>query len=137
LNHELKHHDRNRILLRFYKKLLELRRTRPALAHLDRENVEVERTENEFVMVMRRSVTSEMLAAVFNCGPSESQVPALASGGGWTKLIDSAETTWRGPGSALPSAIHDPAGLEAPIAPHSFALFARVLGDAAPGSISR
>lgn len=46
-----------------------------------------------------------------------------------SKLLDSAETRWRGPGSSCPALLQTASDFNLTLPPHSFILFARTAGD--------
>jgi maltooligosyltrehalose trehalohydrolase len=87
----------NAALYAFYKELIRLRKTVPALAHPTKEGVEATPFEKErSVLVRRRNGESEVLI-VLNFSDTAQSLPLPE--GDWRKILDSAEERWEGPGT--------------------------------------
>ncbi|HSF42045.1 MAG TPA: malto-oligosyltrehalose trehalohydrolase [Thermoanaerobaculia bacterium] len=94
----LREQGRHAALHAFYKKLIRLRKTVPALARTTKEDVEVTLVEaDRVILVRRRSGEGDVLLA-FNFAEEEKTL-ALPEGD-WRKLLDSAGEGWGGPGEA-------------------------------------
>jgi len=109
-------------LWRFYQELLRLRRTRPALATLDLESLNVISDETAKTLAVRRWAGDDQTLALFNFSDREQSVTVAPSHATWRKLLDSADTRWRGPGSAIPG-ILPPGGATVTLPPWSAVLF--------------
>ena len=98
LNWEKQFQGKHKTLWDFYKRLLELRRTMPALKHLDKENLEATAMPRErFITLRRWHGDSQILMLMnFNDAPLTLTVPVPE--GTWKKLLDSSESSWIGPG---------------------------------------
>ncbi len=110
---------RHKTLLDFYRTLIYLRRTIPALAAPTKEGLEVfGDSESRVVTCLRRSAA----LIIMNFANRESAATSLPAGV-WRKKLDSAEQKWDGPGPCLPESISqsDPAEL----APWNLAFYIR------------
>lgn len=138
LRHGERDEEPHRTLWEFYRELLRLRRTVPALATLDPENLDIAADETAQVLTLSRWAGESRICALFNFSETEQrgsvgfslredpQAEADATNilnRGWTKLLDSAEERWRGTGSTIPAIL--PAAGETPVTlqPRSLALF--------------
>ena len=125
LNHDLSFRGQHKILRAFYAKLIHLRRELPALRNLDKERLEVTGFEEEKVLWWRRWSEEQEAAAVFHFGKQEKSLSLPLSEGRWRKQVDSADSTWSGPGSTVPLEIVSGAEVSLSLSPESFALFVR------------
>jgi maltooligosyltrehalose trehalohydrolase len=105
----------------FYRELLRLRRTRPALAALDLESLDVHADEESKTLAVRRWAGDDQALALFNFSDREQCVAVPLSETPWHRLLDSADERWRGPGSVIPGIL--PADGNVPLPPWSVVLF--------------
>lgn len=105
LNWNLRGDSSHRVLLEFYRELLRLRRTVPALSSLIKSATRAEIQENSEVLVLRREHVQHPAVAVFNFSRSPAEAFFPAKAGSWTKLLDSSEARWNGLGSCVSSSI--------------------------------
>jgi maltooligosyltrehalose trehalohydrolase len=91
------------VMLDFYKHLVALRRTLPALSRPDKDNLEVYELPDNVLYMRRRRDDSDVLV-LFNFG-SDTVCFAVAPEGGWKKIFDSSARKWAGPGALLPEEI--------------------------------
>jgi len=105
LDHKLRQRGEHAILLGFYRELIVLRQSLPALANLSKEQMEVVSREEERVLFLRRWSGDHEAAIIFNFseGPRSATLPL--SVGRWVKRLDSAEERWLGGGSASPDVL--------------------------------
>ncbi len=106
LNWEKRHEGKNRMLWLFYQKLLELRRTIPALANLDRNNLEASVIEPEKVLQLRRWCDDNQVLCWLNFSSEVVKIKANIPSGTWKKLLDSADPAWGGDNSPLPEILN-------------------------------
>ena len=125
LNRSLRSEGNHRVLLEFYKELLQLRRTITALADLSKEQMEVAGYEKEQVLFLRRWSGSSEVFAVFNFGDAEAAVAVRVPEGRWRKLLDSADERWQGEESSLPDMLRLEGEGTLALSPLSFAVFAK------------
>ncbi|MFS8889132.1 malto-oligosyltrehalose trehalohydrolase [Synechococcus sp. R55.1] len=102
LNWDLKKAGHHQVLWKWYQALIRLRKTQPALQHLERDGVEVELFSNSGLALHRRQ-GSQALLALFNFSPDQPVTYTQWPSGTWEKLLDSHETQWLGKGSQLPA----------------------------------
>jgi len=76
-------------LLDWHRRLLELRRTRPALQHLDPASVQTQIFEREQVLVVTRAVPGDSVVSVFGFGSVDCELTIELAAGGWEVLLDS------------------------------------------------
>jgi maltooligosyltrehalose trehalohydrolase len=102
LNWELKKAGHHQVLWKWYQTLIRLRKTQPALQHLERDGVEVELFSGAGLALHRRH-GSQALLALFNFSPDQPVTYTQWPSGTWEKLLDSHEAQWLGKGSSLPA----------------------------------
>lgn len=86
---------RHAVLLRWYRALIALRKSHPALRHFAKNDVRVNIVSDACLVLYRRSADQrEELACVFNLGESAVEVTLLENGGGWGKVLDSQNEEW-------------------------------------------
>jgi len=107
LNRILVTQPRHRILCSFYRKLIRLRRTLPALASASGGSMTVRAHESEQVLLVGYSHGGERVLMAFNCSDQLARLPAPAPPGRWFTLLNSASRRWGGPGSPLAEELCD------------------------------
>jgi len=108
----LRRKGRHAVLQDFYRRLYALRREHPALVPRDRESLDVEAHEEARALVVRRRAGAEEAFFVLHFGKKTGRLRLELPGGGWAKLLDSAQPQWGGPGSpAAPRLAGGPAEL--------------------------
>lgn len=105
LSPELRRQPRHQALERLYRRLLQLRRELPALAHLTQEGVHVEAHPAERLLVLRRSQGDSHLLALFHFGDHPLQTELAVPEGAWEMLLDSAAGEWMGPNGTAPQVL--------------------------------
>jgi maltooligosyltrehalose trehalohydrolase len=93
------------LLLGFYEQLIRLRRNMPALSGLDRNRLEVSVVPDaKNIVTMRRwdGSNASHVYGLFNFEKSNVNITVPLPAGLWTKVIDSSDSAWAGPGSLLP-----------------------------------
>lgn len=112
LNWERRNEGRHRLLLKFYQRLIELRKSIPALHRLDKRTLRVSGSESRRLIFLHRWCDESRIYCVMNfnrletVGSSDELVfrPDLPPGR-WRKVLDSADEVWGGLGSSLPEVI--------------------------------
>jgi maltooligosyltrehalose trehalohydrolase len=104
----LRQQGKHRVLLQFYRELLELRRSHPALAMLSKDHLEVIGDAAGKVLVLRRWCESEEACVAMNFGTETATV--LLPAGRWSKLLDSKDQRWLGPGSQTAESVESASG---------------------------
>lgn len=118
-NREMGNHG---ILLNFYRELIWLRKTVPALSPAGQGEVPVAEME-EKVIVMRRqdNLQQNSVFCIFNFNKEDRTVLPESGPGTWTRLLDSSEERWRGPGALTGKTMQS--GSEITLRPLSFAVY--------------
>ena len=120
LNHALRSDEPHRTLRLFYRELIRFRRRDLPIRDL---RVEVCAFEPEKSLALRYSNRAGEIAMFFNFGDAPSNIAAPCPPGTWHKHLDSADTRWRGPGSALPAALQATGVAAVDLPPESFGVF--------------
>jgi maltooligosyltrehalose trehalohydrolase len=119
LKWEDRHRDRHRILLGFYRRLLELRRSIPHV--VSKRNLAVRSLPRQKILMWHRRQKGGQAECLMNFSQESQQIRVRALQGDWTKVLDSADVKWEGPGSTLPEALRDRERVTMP--PRSIAVF--------------
>jgi maltooligosyltrehalose trehalohydrolase len=123
LHWELQEGEPHRQLRDFYTELLRIRKRLPALANSEISCMEATSFESEQTLFLRRKAGREEIFACFNFGNAPSRVPVSLPQGNWTKVLNSRDPRWAGPGSALPDCWPSAPSESISIEPYSFALY--------------
>ncbi len=141
LKWESRNKGKHRVLLNYYKNLIELRKYIPALSNLDKNSLEVYGTEEEKAIFLRRwkEDDNSHVLCLFNLNAKDIRltihVPFCTAcsfneqtsnehqATEWTKRLDSSEKIWNGPGSLLPETIRS--NDEITMRGHSVAMYVR------------
>lgn len=126
LDHQLRHTACHRVLLEFYKELIRLRKTLPALAWLSKENVDALGYEKQRVVLVRRRTDDHEVVLAFNVGDAQASPSLLIPAGRWCKELDSAEERWNGDGSLLPDELDSRGEVTLTLRPWTLAVFSRL-----------
>jgi len=110
LNRRLLEEPKHRLLREFYRDLILLRKTLPALGSVCNENVEVLGFEEEKVLFLRRWQDASQVFAAFNFGSRDSLLNLPVETGLWTKVLSSEDPRWnlKAPSLDSPSANSSP-----------------------------
>jgi maltooligosyltrehalose trehalohydrolase len=114
-------HGKHKVLLALYRTLIQLRKESPCLSALDKECLDTCGLEGKDVLFIRRWKDASQAFAIFNFNRADTGLDAPLTDGNWSKVLDSSDTAWEGPGSLLPDMIKH--GDEIKIRALSFALF--------------
>jgi maltooligosyltrehalose trehalohydrolase len=117
----------HRILLDFYKELIRLRKHIPALETPDKDALNVEGVQEKKLLIVERNHEKGNVLCVFNFGEKEESWESGAHRGKWTKLFDSAEKIWLGPGSDAPGMCEN--GRSVAVSPFSFVVYVNTRGE--------
>ena len=123
LQHDLRDSGHHKILLEFYRGLLKLRKTIPALAQTDKDSMAVNGYPNEKILAVERWCREHRALMVANLGAAENSVAVSIAQRHWRKVFDSAARNWRGSGGALPDEIDVGSDGQFTIGAHSLALY--------------
>lgn len=106
LNWEQRTQGKHQILLKFYQKLIELRRQIPALRELNRKNIEVFSSDTNKLLWFRRWSDNSQIFCLMNFGEEIAHYQEKLPAGTWQKQLDSSETQWLGAGSSIPEKLN-------------------------------
>jgi maltooligosyltrehalose trehalohydrolase len=125
LHWNLREQSPHRELLDFYRELLNLRRTLPALQRLDKVASSAEFLEGTDALVLRRDHAVQPALAILNLEPKAAHFLFPAASGSWMNLLDSRDRRFGGPGKSLPVVISEPADTHLTLDEHQMGLFVR------------
>jgi maltooligosyltrehalose trehalohydrolase len=125
LDHGRRESAHHRALWEFYRELLRLRRTRPALSSLRKDRMEVSELDREGMLVVRRWAADGEAVAVFHFGDAPRAATIPFPPGDWVKRLDAADERWAGPGATLPPQLTSAGEARATVGPYGFALYER------------
>lgn len=128
LDHRLKSGGKHAVMLAFHKTLFRLRREVPALATLDKAQMQVVGFEDDSVVFWRRWHGHDEVCAAYNVGAATAELQLPVPAGRWRCLLDSSEARWRedaaDPYAVAPDRYLDSSGtVVLALAPHSFVLY--------------
>jgi len=125
LDHNLKRMDPHCTLREFYKELIRVRRTLPALSAPAIRQMEMRGDEAERTLCIRRWVENDDVLIMANFSDEVRLVTAPAPAGEWCKILDSADRRWGGAGSSVPIRFQSSKEVRVELCPNSFSLFQR------------
>jgi maltooligosyltrehalose trehalohydrolase len=100
LQWHLSEEGEHKLMLNFYKTLIHLRRTHPALSTLNRQQLKVKADETKNILAIQRWQFQHKVVCVLNFSNKGQQSMPLSLDGKWHKLLDSAEQQWNGSSAA-------------------------------------
>ncbi len=109
-------------LLAYYRELIALRKSHPALHNGSRKNLEVAALEDQNCLVLKRWEGEETLICVMNFSESPQTVPLEQETGTLRLLINSADDRWNGPGATANTEVSTN---EVSLQPESIAIYTR------------
>jgi maltooligosyltrehalose trehalohydrolase len=112
LHQSLRELGRHRVLEDFYRELLRLRKTVPALAHLAKDAVTATPLEDRNALLVRRAPSdpaqdSQVLIVLAFADEKSEPARLLLHEGPWRKVLDSADERWGGPGGKIPDVVEE------------------------------
>lgn len=125
LRHDLRDTGEHKLLLKFYRELIRLRKTIPALSRSDKEHMAVTDFSGGKILAVERWCGEDRVLMLANIGDAENSVPVPLATGCWRKYLDSAAPSWRGAGSVLSDELDGGEAGRFMIAPHAVALYRR------------
>jgi maltooligosyltrehalose trehalohydrolase len=123
LNWDLQKTEKHRQLHSFYKELLRLRSTIPALAHLDKNSQEVVCVESSKTILVRRWRGASQVFAAFHFGDGPADISFTVPAGRWRKELDSSDKKWGAEGSGVPDLFVSNGELKLSLGPWAFVVF--------------
>ena len=105
LKWEKREQGKHKVLYEFYRTLITLRTSIPALTYRDKDNMEVHGLENEKVIIIKRWHQKSQVLIILNCNDKDSEFHLSTSEGKWKLVLDSSHKQWMGPGTELPQTL--------------------------------
>ncbi|XGV98255.1 MAG: malto-oligosyltrehalose trehalohydrolase [Leptolyngbya sp. BL-A-14] len=102
LQWEHRHEGKHRVLREFYQRLIQLRRSIPALKKLDKHNLEAVALEEEKVILLHRWTADSQIFCLMNFSQNAVSFTPKIPDGNWQKKLDSADKACLGSGASLP-----------------------------------
>jgi maltooligosyltrehalose trehalohydrolase len=115
--------SRQQVMFDLHQWLIDLRKRTPALSRPGRENMEVQGYELEQILFVRRWSDHTEWALVFHFGKEWTRGSIPLPEGQWTRILDSSEKRWLGPGSRVPQEVRSQGIVFLDLAPRSFLIW--------------
>ncbi len=125
LNRSLRQTGPNGVLLSFYRELIRLRTTIPALARLSKKHLEAAADLDHRLLWVRRRGAGDVFL-VFYFGQKQKNMPLPLPPGRWQPILDSADPRWLGPGSRVPAEIESDGRIELPVMPQTVVVLEKI-----------
>jgi maltooligosyltrehalose trehalohydrolase len=123
LDHGLRSEGVHKALLEFYRELIALRKNLSALAHSDKDSMEVRDFSDAKILTVERWCGADRALMLANLGDSENSVELGLTMARWRKVLDSAAPAWRGAGSVLADNIAGGGNSRSTVGAHGIALY--------------
>jgi maltooligosyltrehalose trehalohydrolase len=98
LNHELRREGLHKVLWDFYRELIRLRKTLPALSEPDASMLSVDTGGTEKFLQIRRTCAQNVVVMFLNFSNEDANCPAEILTDDWRMILNSADEIWMGPG---------------------------------------
>jgi len=109
----------------FYKQLLELRATIPALRELSKSNQEVTAFPKENALVVRRWNGESQSVAAFHFGETSIEVDTVVPKGNWRRILSSETTLHHAGNESAPEDLNSPGKARIALGPWQFILYVK------------
>ena len=125
LNHALKQDGRHCAMRDYYRELIRLRKTEPALAVSSRDQMRIEILKSDSVFALRRWTSESAALVVFHFGSEPATVEFSLPDGPWIKALESAAVEWDGPGDCSAERIETSGNVSLTLAPYCVVMYRR------------
>ncbi len=125
LRPEITNEPAHRTMLDFYRELIHLRTSVECLRNLSKEHCRVITTDEPPAIILHRWLDDQESLTILHFGEKDAECAVGAAVGMWTKLVDSADIKWRGPGASIAAEIRSNGVLTVPIRRKSACLLSR------------
>lgn len=105
LNWEKRGEGFHNVLLGFYRELIRLRKTVPAIARLSKRHCEVSAREEDRIIIVKRWQEQNEAVCLFNFNDHHNLCRVTFAGKKWKKVLDSSDAIWKGPGAVAPQTV--------------------------------
>jgi maltooligosyltrehalose trehalohydrolase len=96
---------KHRTLADFYRRLIDLRRSIPVLSCVEKDEIDVNVSDCEGVLFVKRERDTASSVCIFNYSGEDATVRIPFHDGPMGCLLDSADEAWEGPGSVVPKVV--------------------------------
>jgi maltooligosyltrehalose trehalohydrolase len=110
------------LLKEFYKELIRLRQTVPAIVRADKASTRAFPFNSQNALAVFYAAPQESLCLLFNFNDEPTRLALDLALGTWSRLLDSADARWGGPGSALPEILHSRGQASLQLGPNAVAV---------------
>lgn len=121
LRADLRAQEKHSTLFEFYKELIRLRKTHPAVA-LSQSNLEARTSSDARTLLVRRSSGGESAFLILHLGDNDTSANLQIPAGTWAKVMDSSETKWKGSGSSIPDQVKSSGEVNLTLRPYAAVL---------------
>lgn len=125
LHDDLLNQHQHRAVYDFYRELLRLRKTVPALRHLSKDHCKVTCLEEMGIIAIRRWLADEETLTVLHFGIDQALLELEIPSGRWRRQLDSSDQKWFGRGSPCPAEMTSHGSVAFRVAGKSVALLIR------------
>ncbi|GAB3529695.1 malto-oligosyltrehalose trehalohydrolase [Pontibacter brevis] len=103
-------------LREYYKQLIQLRKTAPALAKPDKPKMQVSMEEDKLVLHLIHKGQDPYIYCLFNISnqPQETVITQATGGGSWKQILNSTDEAWGGSGSEINETLETGASVTLP-----------------------
>jgi maltooligosyltrehalose trehalohydrolase len=127
LNFDLRLQGKNKILLEFYRRLIQLRKEIPSLSCRDKKGIQIEAFEKERVILLRREVGEDRTIVLFNFSDKPVQIETGIEIGVWERIVASASEEWGALGALAPESLQSSgSNVSITLDSYGFVLYRRV-----------
>jgi len=112
---------KHRVLREFYRHLIRLRKSIPALFHTDKESLRILEVPEDNVLIFLRSWDESKILGIMNFAHERQTVRLSLPGERWKKIVDSADRLWLGPGALASEYLVEAQTID--LGPSSFSLY--------------
>jgi maltooligosyltrehalose trehalohydrolase len=105
LRHDLRAGGEHKTLLEFYRELMRVRKSLPALARAEKNATTVTDYAKEKVLAVERHWENDRVLMLANLDGGRHAVDISLAAGRWRKVFDSTESRWGGTGSEIPGGV--------------------------------
>ncbi len=125
LDHEKKNQGEHKTLYLLYQKLIQMRKTMPALQELSKENQTVRYNDEQAWLCIHRGNMPNDVFIVFSFAKEKQTLDIPVPEGNWKKIMDSADQEWAGSGGAAPNELIASKQKSLVMDPQSFTVYER------------
>ncbi|MFP4081851.1 MAG: malto-oligosyltrehalose trehalohydrolase [Candidatus Aminicenantes bacterium] len=102
LRWEKRKEGKHKVMLEYYGHLVKLRKSIPALYHLQKSNMEIQEWTSQKVLRLHRWHGKSRVMVIINFNNRDVSLCLNFPQGKWRKILDSSDEKWMGPGTRLP-----------------------------------